>query len=138
MKEKNQKKVSGRYKGKRGERDLFRYLSKFGWKGRRIPASIVDGFATKNNRIVFFEVKTTKNNNVKIPKEQVKRLYDWLEYFSYYPIREAVSAVRFTKARKWVFIKMDEIRDYTINLSTKSTWAPLSDQEINLFTWSSK
>ncbi|MGB9728391.1 MAG: hypothetical protein ACP5GU_00715 [Thermoprotei archaeon] len=134
MKKRSLKKVSGKYKGKRGERDLFLYLSKFGWKGRRIPASIVDGFATKNNRIVFFEVKTTKNNNVKIPREQVKRLYDWLEYFSYYPIREAVGAVRFTKARKWVFIKMNEIRDYVINSEMKSTWSPLSDEEISLFT----
>lgn len=134
MKKQGSKRVSGRYKGKRGERDLFRYLSKFGWKGRRIPASIVDGFATKNNRIVFFEVKTTKNNVVKIPKEQVKRLHDWLEYFSYYPIKEAVGAVRFTKARKWVFIKMNEIRDYTVSSDMKSTWSPFSDEQINLFT----
>lgn len=126
------KRVSGRYKGKRGERDLFLYLLKFGWKGRRIPASIIDGFATKGNRIALFEVKTTKNNSVKISKEQVKRLHEWLEYFSYYPIREAVGAVRFTKARKWVFIKMDEIRDYVVNDNTESTWSP-SNERIDLF-----
>jgi Holliday junction resolvase len=125
--------VSGKYKGKRGERDLFSYLSKFGWKGRRLPASIIDGFATKDNRIVLFEVKTTKNNNVKIPKEQVKRLHEWLEYFSYYPIKEAVGAVRFTKTRKWVFIKMDEIRDYVINDNMQSTWLPYSNKTIDLF-----
>jgi Holliday junction resolvase len=52
--------MSIREKGKAYERKLVKLLQNYGWKSRRVPASILDVIATKNDRIVVFEVKATK------------------------------------------------------------------------------
>ncbi len=113
-----------RAKGIRVERELFKMLKNYGWRGRRIPASIVDGIATKGDRIALFEVKATRGDRVVIPRRQVERLFEWLEIFEHYRIREAVAAVRFVKHRKWVFVLLREARDYQVSYLQESTWSP--------------
>ena len=113
-----------RAKGFRGERLLMKYLNKHGWKAKRLPASIVDGIATKENRIALFEVKVTRKNTAKIPKKQVERLHKWLEIFDCFVSREAVAAVRFTRHRKWVFIQLKEVKEYLVNHDQEGDWEP--------------
>jgi Holliday junction resolvase len=113
--------MSIREKGKAYERKLVKLLQNYGWKSRRVPASILDVIATKNDRIVVFEVKATKENSIKVEKEQIQNLVDWLSLFDYYPKREAVIAVRF-KGQKWIFKKVDEIKDYKITIDDISDW----------------
>lgn len=111
-------------RSKRIERELFNYLSKYGWKGRRLPASIVDGFATKRDKIALFEIKVSRANRVKISAHQVKRLHEWLSYFDYYRVREAIGAIKFLYSGKWIFIKLEDERDYIVKRNDKSNWSP--------------
>jgi len=108
-------------KGKRYERELVILLRSYGWKARRIPASVIDVIATKNDKIVIFEIKFTKNNRIKVSKEQIMKIFDWLSLFDYYKIREAVIAIKF-KNKDWVFKKACEIKDYIIKADDKSDW----------------
>jgi len=110
-------------KGKKYERELVELLKKYGWHSRRIPASLLDVIATKNDRIAVFEVKFTKEEKIKILKEQVANLYDWLSFFSYYPKKEAIIAVKF-KRKGWKFINVKEIKDYSISCDMINTWIP--------------
>ena len=113
-----------RAKGIRIERELTKILKEYGWKSRRLPASVIDGIATRGERIVLFEVKATRGDHVTIPKRQVERLFEWLDLFDHYRTREAVAAIRFTKHRKWVFILLREIKDYKITYHHDNTWYP--------------
>jgi len=97
-------------------------LQQYGWNSKRVPASILDVIATKNDRIVVFEVKATKENSIKVEKEQIQNLFDWLSLFDYYPKKEAVIAVRF-KGQKWLFKKVIEIKDYRITVDDISDWS---------------
>jgi Holliday junction resolvase len=115
--------MSIREQGKAYERKLVKLLQKHGWKSRRVPASILDVIATKNERIAAFEVKATKESSIKIQKEQIQNLFDWLQLFDYYPKKEAVIAIRF-KGNKWLFKKVDKIQPYRISLNEKSDWFP--------------
>ncbi len=110
-------------KGKKYERELVELLKKYGWNSRRIPASFLDVIATKNDRIAVFEVKFTQGKKIKIPKEQIANLYDWLSFFSYYPMKEAIIAIKF-KRKGWKFINVKEIKDYSVSSDIISTWLP--------------
>ncbi len=102
-------------KGKRYERKLVEFLKSKGWKSKRVPASVIDVIATKGDRIVAFEVKFKKN---KVKRIQVARLFEWLDLFDYYKVKEAVLAVY---DGNWKFMKVDEIKDYVVN---ESNWFP--------------
>ena len=110
-------------KGKKYERELVELLKKYGWNSRRIPASFLDVIATKNDRIAVFEVKFTKTKKIKILREQIANLYDWLYLFSYYPKKEVIIAVKF-KRKGWKFVKVSELKDYNVSCNMVSTWIP--------------
>jgi Holliday junction resolvase - archaeal type len=115
--------MSFKAKGRNYERKLVQILKANGWKSRRIPASILDVIATKNDRIAVFEVKFTKKDKIKIDRRQIKNLFDWLNLFDYYKEKEAVIAVRF-KNKEWVFRKVNNISDYKIEYLNTSDWTP--------------
>lgn len=107
--------MSVREKGKRYERKLVEFLKSKGWKSKRVPASVVDVIATKGERIALFEVKYRKN---RVKKIQVQRLFEWLDIFDAYKVREAVLAVY---DKEWKFMKVDSIADYVVK---ESNWSP--------------
>ncbi|MDT7891836.1 MAG: hypothetical protein RQ952_03745 [Thermoproteota archaeon] len=107
--------MSARSKGKRYERKLVEYLKQKGWKSKRVPASVIDVIATKADRIAIFEVKYKKN---KVKSVQVKRLFEWLDLFDAYKQREAVLAIY---NGNWLFMKVNEIKDYVVK---ESNWMP--------------
>lgn len=115
--------MSFKAKGKAYERKLVQILKKNGWKSRRIPASILDVIATKGERLAVFEVKFTKRKKIKIIKDQVANLFEWLDLFDYYRQKEAVIAVKF-KNKAWVFKRVTEVNDYYVDDVSNSDWIP--------------
>lgn len=107
--------MSQREKGKRYERKLVEFLRERGWKSKRIPASVVDVIATKGDRLAIFEVKFKKR---KVRSIQVARLFEWLDLFDAYKVKEAVLAVY---DGGWTFMKIDEVKDYLVN---SNNWNP--------------
>ena len=107
--------MSAREKGKRYERKLVEFLKERGWKSRRVPASVIDVIATKGDRIAAFEVKYRKN---KVKSVQVKRLFEWLDLFDAYKKKEAVLAIY---VDRWIFMRVDEVKDYVVK---ESNWVP--------------
>ena len=137
----NEPLVKRRKKGYRVEQKLVKLLSKkSGNYVFRIPVSgsranmklkiaFPDVFLVNNaeDRIVAFEVKSTSGNYVKVPKEQISKLFMFLNVFKKYNKREAVIAVWFFKEKKWVFRKIDDgliNSDYVIRITDNSNWFP--------------
>lgn len=137
----NEPLVKRRKKGYRVEQKLVKLLSKkSGNYVFRIPVSgsranmklkiaFPDVFLVNNaeDRIVAFEVKSTSGNYVKVPKEQISKLFMFLNVFKKYNKREAVIAVWFFKEKKWVFRKINDgliNSDYVIRITDNSNWFP--------------
>lgn len=137
----NEPLVKRKKKGYRVEQKLVKLLSKKpGNYVFRIPVSgsranmklkiaFPDVFLVNNaeDRIVAFEVKSTSGNYVKVPKEQISKLFMFLNVFKKYNKREAVIAVWFFKEKKWVFRKIDDgliNSDYVIRITDDSNWFP--------------
>ena len=77
-------------------------------------------------RIVAFEVKSTKEDRVRVRWDQVSRLFAFLDAFKKYERREAVIAVWFSGSGKWVFKKVDGVfsEDLVITVHDESDWSP--------------
>ncbi len=141
MSDTNESLVKRRRRGFRVEQKLVKYLSKKegnyvfrvpvsgGRASKKLKTALPDVFMVNNieDRIVAFEVKSSRRNSVKVPKEQVSKLFRFLEAFKKYKSREAVIAVWFFKEQKWVFRKVDDSllqNDITIRIDDESNWKP--------------
>lgn len=106
-------------RGYQAERDLVKKLRELGFKSVRIPVSapssepLPDVFAVKGDCIIAFEVKAPARGRAYFPKEQVKKLFDFLSMFDVYPNRIPVLAARFP--HKWVLKRVEVIGDYSID-----------------------
>jgi len=106
-------------RGYQAERDLVKMLRGIGFRSVRIPVSapssepLPDVFAVKSNCIVAFEVKAPSHGRAYFPRNQVKKLFDFLGMFDAYPVRIAVLVARFP--RKWIFKRVEDIDDYFIS-----------------------
>lgn len=113
-----------RRRGYRAERDLVRKLRNSGFNAVRIPVSapssepLPDVFATRGNTLLAFEVKSPNADRVYFQKEQVKKLFDFLEMFEAYKERRAVIGAKFPY--KWAFKQVEEIDDYVIDKEERS------------------
>lgn len=113
-----------RKRGYQAERDLVRKLREAGFKSVRIPVSapsrepLPDVFATKGDCIVAFEVKAPNAERAYFPRDQIKKLFDFLEMFEAYSLKLAVIGAKFPY--RWVFKKIDRVDDYSISRSEKS------------------
>lgn len=133
--------VKGKVKGYYVERKLFRFLSRFPGNfvfrvpvsgsraSRKYPTAFPDIFLVNNveDRIVAFEVKSTSRKRVVVKRNQVSKLFRFLNAFKKYDRREAVIAVWFSRDKKWVFKKIEQVLNENkiiVNIDDKSNWSP--------------
>ncbi|MEM2939859.1 MAG: Holliday junction resolvase Hjc [Candidatus Bathyarchaeia archaeon] len=111
-------------RGYQAERDLVKKLREIGFKSTRIPVSapssepLPDVFATKGKCIIAFEVKAPNAERAYFPKDQIKKLFDFLSMFEAYTTKIAVICAKFPY--RWVFKQVDKIDDYSIQKDEKS------------------
>ncbi|MEM1606888.1 MAG: Holliday junction resolvase Hjc [Candidatus Bathyarchaeia archaeon] len=111
-------------RGYQAERDLVKRLRELGFKSVRIPVSapsnepLPDVFAVKGNCVIAFEVKAPNGDRAYFPKEQVGKLFSFLEMFEAYPVKLAILAAKFPY--KWVFKKISSVGDYSIHKDEES------------------
>ncbi|MBS7654714.1 hypothetical protein KEJ43_06560 [Candidatus Bathyarchaeota archaeon] len=111
-------------RGYQAERDLVKKLREIGFKSTRIPVSapssepLPDVFATKGKCIIAFEVKAPNAERAYFPKDQIKKLFDFLSMFEAYTTKIAVISAKFPY--RWVFKQVDKIDDYSIQKDEKS------------------
>ena len=114
-----------RRKGHNAERELARKLRKLGFKSVRIPLSgcssqpLPDLFATKNDKILAFEVKAPNSERAYFRKNQVEKLFEFLNLFDAYPKKMAVLGAKFPY--KWVFKRVERIENFVIIKDDKNT-----------------
>jgi len=107
-----------RMKGYRAERELVRKLRKAGFNSVRIPVSgpssqpLPDLFATKKTRILAFEVKAPNADRVYFRKNQVSKLFEFLDMFEMYKNRIPVLAAKFPY--KWVYRKVETVDNFVV------------------------
>jgi len=133
--------LRGKRRGYSAERKLVKFLNKKeGNYVFRVPVSgsrpspksnvaLPDVFLVNNveDRVVAFEVKCTSNSKVKVPRNQVIKLFKFLDAFKKYKRREAVIAVWFFKEKKWVFRRVHEgidVDDVIVRNCEPSDWSP--------------
>jgi len=113
-----------RKRGYRAERQLVKKLRAMGFKSVRVPVSapssepLPDVFATKGNCILAFEIKALNAERAYFPKEQVKKLFDFLDMFEIYERKFAVLVGKFPY--KWVFKHVEEITEYVVRKDEKN------------------
>lgn len=98
----------------------------------RVPVSgsrsFPDVFLVNNVKdlVVAFEVKTTQESKVKVRREQVSKLFSFIEAFKKYSNREAVVAVWFSNEGKWVFKRLNGLfsEDIVVSADEESSWSP--------------
>jgi Holliday junction resolvase len=111
--------------GHRAERDLVKKLRANGFKSVRVPVSapssepLPDVFATKGNCVFAFEVKATSADRVYFRKEQIEKLFKFLDIFEVYEKKTAILASKFPY--KWIFKHVDKVDDYVVHNHEKST-----------------
>ena len=92
----------------------------------RIPVSapsnepLPDVFAARNNCLLAFEVKAPHRDRAYFRKEQVQKLFDFLNIFSPYQTKQAVLAAKFPY--NWVFKAVEKPGDYVLQNKEKSTF----------------
>lgn len=113
-----------RKRGYQAERDLVKKLREAGFKSVRIPVSapskepLPDVFATKGSCIIAFEVKAPNAEKAYFPRDQIKKLFDFLGMFEAYSIKFAVIGAKFPY--RWVFKKVDKVDDYLVHRNERS------------------
>lgn len=111
-------------RGYQAERDLVNKLRDLGFKSVRVPVSapssepLPDVFATKGSCIMAFEVKAPNAERAYFPKDQVKKLFDFLSMFESYTTKIAILAAKFPY--RWIFKQIEEIDDYSIQKDEES------------------
>jgi Holliday junction resolvase len=112
-----------RRRGYRAERQLVKKLRALGFKSVRVPVSapssepLPDVFATKGEYLLAFEIKAPNDDKAYFRKDQVKKLFDFLEMFEAYDRNLAVLVGKFPY--KWVFRLVEEVADYVVRKDDK-------------------
>jgi len=113
-------------RGYEAERELVHKLRVNGFKAVRVPVSapssepLPDVFATKGNCLVAFEVKAPKAERAYFRKDQVEKLFFFINFFEPYAQKLAVLGAKFP--RKWVFKLVDKPDDYVVHKEEKSSF----------------
>lgn len=114
-----------RRRGYRAERELVRKLRSYGFKAVRTPVSapssepLPDVFATKGDTILAFEIKSPNSDRVYFPKEQIKKLFDFLDMFEAYEQKTAIIGAKFPY--RWIFKQVEKVEDYVIHKEEESS-----------------
>jgi len=113
-------------RGYEAERELVRKLRFNGFKAVRVPVSAPSGeplpdvFATKGDSLVAFEVKAPKAERAYYPREQVEKLFFFLNFFEPYTQKKAVLGAKFP--RKWVFKLVEKPDDFVVSREESSSF----------------
>jgi len=97
-----------------------------GFKAVRVPVSapssepLPDVFATKGNCLVAFEVKAPKAERAYFPKDQVDKLFFFLNFFEPYTHKLAVLGAKFP--RKWVYKVVEKPDDFVVRREEESSF----------------
>lgn len=116
-----------RRRGYRAERDLVRKLRNYGFRAVRVPVSapssepLPDVFATKSDMLLAFEVKSPNSDRAYFQKDQIKKLFEFLDMFEAYPRRNAVLGAKFPY--RWIFKRVEKIDDYVVSKGEESNIA---------------
>ncbi|QGA54179.1 endonuclease [Sulfolobus sp. E5-1-F] len=106
--------------GKNAERELVAILRGERFNAVRIPTSnsspnpLPDIFATKENILLSIECKSTWENKVKVKKNQVRKLFDFLSMFTMNGI--PVIAVKFKQIHEWRAIVPEKVEDVIVTI----------------------
>lgn len=113
-------------RGYEAERELVHKLRGSGFKAVRVPVSAPSGeplpdvFATKGDCLVAFEVKAPKAERAYFPKDQVEKLFFFLNFFEPFDQKLAVLGAKFP--RKWVLKLVERPGDYVVHKEEKSSF----------------
>jgi holliday junction resolvase Hjr len=116
-------------RGYDAERELVHMFRDEGYDAIRVPVSapsrepLPDVFAIKDDAIVSIEVKS-QERYAYYKKDQVQKLFEFLEIHKIYPRRYAVLAGKF-KYKGWWFDIADKLGDYMIKIDQGMTWNEL-------------
>ena len=118
-------------RGYDAERELVHMLRAEGYDAIRVPVSapsrepLPDVFAVKGDTILSFEVKS-QARYAYYKRDQVSKLFEFLEIHKIYPKRYAVLAGKF-KYKGWWFEIATKADDYMIKVNQGLTWRELLD-----------
>ena len=99
-------------------------LRRYGFRAVRVPMSapssepLPDVFATKGDCIIAFEVKAPNTDRAYFRRDQVKKLFEFLDIFGVYGRRLAILCAKFPY--KWVFKVVENPDDYVIGRDDES------------------
>lgn len=116
-------------RGYDAERELVHMFRDIGYDAIRVPVSapskepLPDVFAVKGDSILSIEVKA-QERYAYYKKDQVKKLFEFLEMHKIYPRRYAVLAGKF-RYKGWWFDIAEKIDDYMIKIDKGMTWNEL-------------
>ena len=97
-----------------------------GFKAVRVPVSALSGeplpdvFGTKGDCLVAFEVKAPKAERAYSPREQVEKLFLFLNFFEPFSQKKAVLGAKFP--RKWVFRMVEKPDDFVVSREEQSSY----------------
>ena len=108
---------------------VFRVPVSGGRTAHNSRTAFPDVFLVNNEigEIVAFEVKSTSSRKVRVKREQLVKLFKFLDAFKRYERRVAVVAVWFTSESRWVFRKVEEsfpLTSMTVSCEDESDWEP--------------
>ena len=116
-------------RGYDAERELVHMLRDVGYSAIRVPVSapsrepLPDVFAIKDDAILSIEVKA-QERYAYYKRDQVQKLFEFLEIHKIYPRRYAVMAAKF-KYKGWWFDIATKLDDYMIKINKGMTWNEL-------------
>ena len=116
-------------RGYDAERELVHMFRDVGYDAIRVPVSapssepLPDVFAIKGDVILSIEVKA-QERYAYYKKDQVKKLFEFLEIHKIYPRRYAILAGKF-KYKGWWFDIAVKLDDYIIKKDQGMTWSDL-------------
>ena len=116
-------------RGYDAERELVHMLRDVGYSAIRVPVSapsrepLPDVFAIKDDAILSIEVKA-QERYAYYKRDQVQKLFEFLEIHKIYPRRYAVLAAKF-KYKGWWFDIATKLGDYMIKIDKGMTWNEL-------------
>jgi len=116
-------------RGYDAERELVHMLRDKGYDAIRVPVSapskepLPDVFAVKGDSILSIEVKA-QERYAYYKRDQVKKLFEFLEMHKIYPRKYAVLAGKF-RYKGWWFDIAEKIDDYMIKIDKGMTWNEL-------------
>jgi Holliday junction resolvase len=113
-----------RRKGYCAERQLVKELRRCGFESVRVPVSapsnepLPDVFAMKDETLLAFEVKAPNSEKAYFRREQVEKLFEFLDMFKVYKRKLAIIAGKFPY--KWVFKRIEKPDDYVLQKEERS------------------